>query len=108
MAIGINEIKPEIDAPLTTEWESMMSANAGKDEVEATVMIPFYNSCLMIVVGQEYDRYGLIGDLTMLLTIFNAELDPATKQLITIDPVPMLVLKSFELGYANGREITKR
>lgn len=104
-AIGINKIRPEVDPNLTSAWVEMMERNEGKEMVASVEMVAFYNHCLLIITGGEFDKYGLINDLSVLLTVFAAEIDPATNQMIFIQPVPYDVLKFFEMGYGNGRQV---
>ena len=107
MAIGINEVRPEVDAELTDTWVSMMESNAGNENVNPLEMVSFYNNCLLIITGQDFDKYGLIGDLSMLLTIFGAEIGTDGKMTI-INPVPVSILETFAVGYANGRAVANR
>jgi len=86
----------------------MMTQNEGKELVEPAPMIAFYNHCLVIIVGGEFDKYGLIGDLSALMTVFAAEMDPETNQMTFIKPVPYYILQYFEMGYANGRQVARK
>ena len=106
-AIGIYEIRPQVDVPLTDAWETMMDRSAAVDVVEPTEMVAFFNECSMIIAGDDFDKYGLVNDLLMLLTIYGAEFADGGK-MANIDPVPMDILKLFALGYANGRSISNR
>ena len=107
MAIGINKVRPEVDPELTNAWVEMMSANAEFETVSSEAMVSFYNHCLMIITQDVHDPYGLIGDLSMLLTIYDAEI--ATDGRMTmINPVPMGILQTFEMGYANGRRVARK
>ena len=105
MAIGIMKIRPEVDKSLTTAWVEMMERNEGNEQVESSEMVSFYNECLMIIAGQDFDKYGLINDLSMLLTIFGSEINPDNNMMVFIQPVPMEILHYFEMGYANGRQV---
>lgn len=107
-AIGINKIRPEVDPELTSAWVEMMTRNAKNEIVEPLEMVAFYNHVLLIIAGGEFDKYGLVGDLAVLLTIFAADMDPQTNQMISIDPVPYAILQYFEMGYANGRQVTRK
>jgi len=107
MAIGINEVRPEVDADLTNAWVSMMESNAGNENVNPLEMVSFYNNCLLIITGHDFDKYGLIGDLSMLLTVFGAEIGVDGKMTM-INPVPLAILDTFAIGYANGRAVARR
>ena len=107
MAIGIYEVRPQVDVPLTDAWETMMDRNASMELVSPMEMVAFFNECSMIIAGDDFDKYGLVNDLLMLLTIYGAEFADGGK-MANIDPVPMDILKLFALGYANGRSISNR
>jgi hypothetical protein len=106
-AIGIYEVRPQVDAPLTDAWESMMDRNAAMELVSPMEMVAFFNECSGIIAGDDFDKYGLVNDLLMLLTIYGADFADGGK-MAAIDPVPMDILKLFALGYANGRSISNR
>jgi len=107
MAIGIIKVRPEVDPDLTSAWVDMMERNAGKESVESVEMVAFYNHCVSIIAGPDFDEYGLIGDLSMLLTIYGAEIDDSGRMTM-IQPVPLAILQTFEIGYANGRAMAKK
>lgn len=113
MAIGISKaiekeiIGNEVDSDLTSAWVDMMERNAGNESVGSIEMVAFYNHCVSIIVGPDFDRYGLIGDLSMLLTIYGAEIGD-NGQMTSIQPVPLVILKTFEIGYSNGRAVASK
>ena len=106
MAITVNKIKPEVDKELTNEWVMFMERNAGNEIVQPSSMIPFFNHIVMITTSYEFDKYGLIGDFSMLLSIYGGETNEVG-QMTAINPVPLAILKTFELGYANGRAVAR-
>jgi len=107
MAIGIIKVRPEVDSELTSEWVAMMDRNSGNETVSSAEMLSFYNQCVSIIAGPDFDEYGLIGDLSMLLTIYGAEIDDSGRMTM-IQPVPLVILQTFEIGYANGRAVAKK
>ena len=113
MSIGISEaiakeiIGKQVDSDLTSAWVDMMERNAGNESVESMEMIAFYNHCVSIIAGPDFDRYGLIGDLSMLLTIYGAEMADDGRMTM-IAPVPLVILQTFEVGYSNGRAVAKK
>ena len=107
MAISVHEVKPEIDPDLTSAWVEMMERNTGNETVTTPEMVAFFNESLRIIAGNEFDKYGLINDLAMLMSIYSAEFND-TGQMIGIQPVPMEILKLFEQGYSNGRAISRK
>ena len=107
MAIGIIKVRPEVDPDLTSEWVAMMDRNSGNESVSSAEMLAFYNHCVSIVAGPDFDQYGLIGDLSMLLTIYGAEIAD-NGRMTMIQPVPLVILQTFEIGYANGRAMASK
>lgn len=109
MAIGINKavlagsVREDLDKDLTTAWVLFLQDNSAKTYVDSESMSKFYNECVFIVTQGAHDPYGLIGDLTALLTVFSAEMDGDT--MVSINPVPYDVLRFFEWGYSNGRHV---
>jgi hypothetical protein len=104
MAIGINELYPDVDAELTAAWEDMMEKNKGQEMVAPEDMVYFFNDCISIIGVETDDPYGLIGDLGALLLIFGAEFSEGG-QMLNVEPIPMSVLTFFGMGYANGRRV---
>ena len=107
-AIGVYEVRPEADSDLTNAWVDMIENNEGQETVSTVEMVAFFNECSRILTGGEFDKYGLVGDLTALMSIYSAEIDKTTGQMITIKPVSMVVLISFADGYAHSRALIKR
>ena len=111
MAITINKqvvsgnVRKDLDKDLTTAWVGFMQDNSAKELVDSAAMTAFYNECLFILTEGIHDPYGLIGDLTALLTVFSAQMDPESNQMISVRPVPYSVLQFFERGYDNGRRV---
>jgi hypothetical protein len=85
----------------------MMERNEGKAEITPEEVILFYNKCLMLMTRYTDDPYGLVGDLGYFLTIFGAEFAEENKTMIGVQPVPMILMKDFEIGYAYSRMLVK-
>jgi len=107
MGVAINTIVPDVDADLTKAWESLMARNQGVEEIPADQMIIFYNDCVGIIALHTADPYGLIQDLGVLLTIYGAQFNESG-DLIGMQPVPMVVMNMFGMGYSNGRMVALR
>jgi hypothetical protein len=104
MGLGINKRVPEADADLSKAWVDMMAKNTGQAMISAIAMVGFYNDVLVIIALHSKDPYGLIGDLGAVLLIFGAEFNQEGN-MGSINPVPMIVMKFFEIGYKNGRMV---
>lgn len=106
MGIGINRLAPQVDADLSRSWVDLMQSGAGAEMIAPTQLRVFYNDMLQIISRQVDDPYGLIGDLGVLLMIFGAQYDEAGG-LVSINPVPMAIMRMFELGYTGGRRVAR-
>lgn len=106
MAIGVNKVDPSIDARLTAEWVDMMDRNKGQTVISSAEMLRFYNRCISIIGLKVNDKYGLIGDLSMLIRIYGAQFDN-TGVMVAVQPVPIPVMEVFGQGWANGRAISQ-
>lgn len=102
VGVAINKLYPEADESLGTAWDDLIEKNKGNEEISSEDMIGFYGNCIAILGTFTGDPYGLIGDLGALLTIFGAQFDDSGK-LIALKPVPMSIMKMFEMGYDNGK-----
>lgn len=107
MGIGINKLAPAVDKDLTRAWMNMMDRNKEIDMMPAEEILQFYGDMTGVLALHIGDPYGLIQDLGVLLMLFGAEFD-IDGEMVSIEPVPMSVLRFFEMGYENGRMITDR
>ncbi|OEU68421.1 MAG: hypothetical protein BBJ57_02330 [Desulfobacterales bacterium PC51MH44] len=107
MAIGINELYPQIDPDLTKAWEDMMFQAKDLDMMPVGQLMLFYSDAISIIGLHTNDPYGLVGDLGALLLIFGAQFDDKG-EMIDIQPVPMSVMRWFGIGYSNGRRVALR
>lgn len=98
----VNQYAKKADAPLTAAWVEMIEANDGADPIPASSIIAFYQESIMLLSAQSPDPYGLISDLTMLLSIYGGVLTE-NGQLVLAQPIPLRVAKAFELGYKSGK-----
>ena len=107
MAIGINRLVPQVDADLSAAWTDLMQSGAGQENIEPPQLLIFYNDMIQIISRHTDDPYGLIGDLGVFLMIFGAQYS-GEGNLISIESVPMDVMKMFERGYISGRMVVIR
>ena len=98
----VNQYAKAADGPLGSAWESMMTAHAGADPIPAEKVVAFYQESVLLLAAESKDPYGLIGDLTMLLSIYGGSLT-ADGKMVLAQPIPLRVAKAFELGYKSGR-----
>ena len=98
----VNKFAPKADQPLGEAWVSMMTSNAGADPIPAASIVAFYQQAIVLLAAQSQDPYGLISDLTMLLSIYGGFLT-SEGNLVLAQPIPLRVVKAFELGYKSGK-----
>lgn len=103
IAVAINKYAPKVDKPLGEAWAKFMAANVDKDPVPAAAIVGFYQEAIMILTTQSKDPYGLISDLTFLLSLYGGQI--VDGKLVLAQDIPMRVMKAFELGYKSGRSI---
>lgn len=103
IAIAVNKYAPKADKPLGEAWVNLMTTNAGKDPVPAASIIAFYQESIMILTAQSKDPYGLISDLTFLLSLYGGQITDG--KMVLAQDVPLRVMKAFELGYKSGRSL---
>lgn len=102
MGFGVNHYLPQIDADLTREWEYVMQKNSHNDFVPPEDMLGLFNSFISIASVYSEDPFGLVGDLGVMTMIYGAEFDDSGK-MTRVDPVPMVTMRLFGMGYANGK-----
>lgn len=98
----VNQYAKKADAPLSEAWAGMMVANAGADPIPADRIVTFYQDAILLLGQQSKDPYGIISDLTMLLSIYGGSLT-ADGQMLLAQPIPLRVAQAFELGYKSGK-----
>jgi hypothetical protein len=103
IAIAVNKYAPKADKPLGEAWVNLMAVNADKDPVPATSIMNFYYNAITILTPQAKDPYGLISDLTFLLSLYGGQI--VDGNLYLAQDVPLRVMKAFELGYKSGRSL---
>ena len=103
MGLTINKLAPRIDADLSNEWRAMMASNTGAI-VPGTAIVQFYNRTALLMTGNVDDPYGLLADLSVLLTLYGAQYAP-DKKLVFVQDAPRAVLEYFELGYSGGKRL---
>ncbi len=99
---AVNKFVPKADKPLSDAWVAMIAANSGADPIPAERIMIFYQDAIRLLAAESKDPYGLISDLTMLLTIYGGFVDEAGN-LVLAKPIPLRVARAFELGYKSGK-----
>lgn len=108
-AVGaaITKFAPEANDDLGKAWDNYVERGKGLDMMPADSTLMFFGEANMVVALHVGDDYGLLQDLNVLLMIFGAEFD-ADGEMVSIEPVPMSVLRFFEMGYDSGVMIVER
>lgn len=104
LGFAINSVIPEVDGDLSEAWDKMIERNDGAEMVSSENILQFYNECIGIIALHTSDPYGLIADLGVLLMLFGGEFGTGG-ELVSIEPVPLVVLQYFSMGYDNGRMV---
>lgn len=107
VGLSVNKYVPQVDQPLSGAWVKMLAANADADPIQAERIVAFYQEALMLLTGESKDPYGLISDLTMLLSIYGGSIGVDGK-LILAQPIPLKVARFFELGYKSGKSAAEQ
>jgi hypothetical protein len=107
-AVGaaVNKFAPKADAKLSLAWSDMMTQNAGGDHIPAEKIMAFWQQSVVLLGQESKDPYGLISDLTALISIYGGMID-AEGKLILSKPIPLAVARMFELGYKSGKSAVK-
>lgn len=103
----VNQYAKKADGPLSTAWVNMIASNAGADPIPSEKIVAFYQEAIALLGQQSKDPYGLISDLTMLLSIYGGSLT-ADGKLVLAQPIPLRVAKAFELGYKSGKSAAEQ
>jgi len=104
IGIAISSYSYQLDTDLSDAWVELLKRNENMREISSQEMILFFNRCAGIVAQHAGDRYGLLEDLAVMLTIFGAQYGP-DGDMTFIKPVPLIVMKYFENGYISGRRV---
>lgn len=103
---AVNKYVPKVDKPLGEAWGNLMVANNGADPIPAEKIMAFYLEAIGMIGSQSKDPYGIISDLTMVLSIYGGSIeynDTGGMVLVLSKPIPLKVAKAFELGYKSGK-----
>ena len=107
MGAAITTLVPQVNENLGFAWDGLMAKGAGLDIMPPEYILEFYSAVMGIMALESGDELGLIQDLSVLLMIFGAEFG-VDGEMTFIQPVPMSVLRFFEMGYDSGVMITNR
>jgi len=104
MGFTVNDLYPQLDADLSETWQEMMAAHKNNSINSYEYFLDWYNSTMQVIMLEFNDPYGLVSDLSTLLTLFGAEFNDKG-ELINIEEIPYDVLVYFEQGYKSGRNL---
>ena len=104
MAIAIYKVYPKAAPPVEQAWMDMMGRSYGLAEIPAAEIQAFFNGVLIKEIPTlKNDPYGLSGDLAFFATLYGAQFAGGT--MTTVQPIPMIVAKAFQVGYEGGRSV---
>jgi len=110
LGVAINQAAPGSVAELEKNFDAFMARNINAPDglVPPSETLDLFNSSVGILTLEVADPYGLISDLTFLISQFGGqlvEIPGETPVLQGIEPIPIQVFKSFEFGYDSGKRI---
>ena len=111
LGIAFYEGAPNSRAQLESNFDAFMARNAGVELVPPAETMELFNSSILILTLEVADPYGLISDLTFLLSQFGGELlvvPGADPILEGVQPIPMAVFNSFAMGWDSGVRIAQQ
>jgi len=110
MGIAVNEKAPNSVPALEKNYDEFMARTALMEMVTPEESMQLYTSSIMILALETKDPYGLVSDLTFLLSQFGGKLVPVPGGdpiLTGLLPIPRAVYVSFEFGYDSGKRISQ-
>jgi len=108
VGIAVNTGAPNSVDALEKNFDEFMARNAGNELVPPEETLALFNSSVGILTVEVADPYGLISDLTFLISQFGGQIVPVpgeTPVLEGVQPIPLKVFKSFEFGYDSGKRV---
>ena len=110
MGIAINEKAPNSVSALEKNYDEFMARTSEMSIVPPEESMKLYTSSILILSLETKDPYGLVSDLTFLLSQFGGKLVPVpggNPVLTGLLPIPRAVYQSFEFGYDSGKRISQ-
>jgi hypothetical protein len=106
VGMAVNKFAPKADATLSLAWSDMMNSNAGDNPIPAEKIMAFWQQSVVLLGQHSKDPYGLLSDLTMIISIYGGVID-ADGKLVLAKPIPLAVARAFEFGYRSGKSAVK-
>jgi hypothetical protein len=109
MGIAINQAAPLSVPAIEKNYDEFMLRNAGLEFVPPEETISLFNSTVLALTFEIADPYGLISDLSFLMTQFGGQMleIPGGSPIVTgLQPIPLVIFKTFEMGYDSGKRIS--
>jgi Na+/H+ antiporter NhaD/arsenite permease-like protein len=106
VAIAVHSVvKADTTVPaLEKRYDAFLTAAAGMEVVPPDMSIALYNDLAMILAREADDPYGLLSDLTFLLSQFGASFAAGDNKTMTgIAPIPKGMYDSFASGWRSGK-----
>ena len=98
-------------AALEKNFDEFMQRNSGVDMVPPGETMALFESSILILTLEVADPYGLVSDLTFLLSQFGGQLIvvPGENPVLQgVQPIPIAVFRSFAQGWDSGVRIAKQ
>jgi hypothetical protein len=108
VCVGVNELTPDSMDALEQRYGEFMTATAAQDIITPDQSMELYNDLALILAQQVADPYGLLNDLTFIMSQYGAQFATATalddietdvKIMTEIQPVPRNLYVAFARGW---------
>ena len=111
MGYAVNEGAPNSVSALEAVYDGFMARTIELEMVPPAESMALYTSCITILGLEVDDTYGLISDLTFMLSQFGGKLIPVPggdPVISGLQPIPRAVYMSFEFGYDSGKRLSQQ
>ena len=111
LGVAFYEGAPDSLEALERNFDEFMQRNSGVDMVPSSETMALFESSILILTLEVADPYGLVSDLTFLLSQFGGQLIvvPGENPVLQgVQPIPIAVFRSFAMGWDSGVRIAKQ
>ena len=105
VGVAVNKYTPDSVLELEKRFDEFTFNTMAMEMIPPEESIKLFNDMAFILSKQAKDPYGLLNDLTFLMSQFGAQfkIEGDDKIMTGIQPIPRAVYLSFESGYDSGK-----
>jgi len=106
VALAVHEIvEHDTTVPaLEAKYDKFLEITINVEIIQPAISMQLYNDLILILGREIDDPYGLIADLTFLMSQFGAEFAVGDNKVMTgIAPIPREIYVSFAMGWDQGK-----